>query len=152
MVSKIARSLIFFFILMISCINCKKTPTTPEFEDITRPRIWVNVSDLSFTATQGGESPSSQTLQVKNSGIGTLNYSISCDIDFVSVSPPSGSSTDNVIEHRVSVDIGGIGEGNYSGSITISDQDAAQYDLNSKTCYHKIPPALPLYHHYPSQQ
>lgn len=125
MVSKIARSsLIFFFILLISNINCKKTPTTPEFEDITRPRIWVNVSDMSFTATQGGANPSSQILQVKNSGIGTLSYTISCDIDFVSVSPASGSSTDNVIEHTVSIDIRGISEGNYNGNITISDPSA----------------------------
>jgi hypothetical protein len=125
LVSKIVQSsLIFFFILLISNINCKKTPTTPEFEDITRPRIWVNVSDMSFTATQGGASLSSQTLQVKNSGIGTLSYAISCDIDFVSVSPAGGSSTDNVIEHTVTVDIRGISEGNYSGNITISDPSA----------------------------
>jgi len=125
MASKIVRSsLIFFFILLISYINCKKTPTTPEFEDITRPRIWVNVSDMSFSATQGGASPSSQTLQVKNSGIGTLNYTISCDIDFVSVSPASGSSTDNVVEHTVSVDIRGVSEGNYNGNISISDPSA----------------------------
>ena len=125
MASKIVRSsLIFFFIFLISNINCKKTPTTPEFEDITRPRIWVNVSDMSFTATQGGASLSSQTLQVKNSGIGTLSYAISCDIDFVSVSPAGGSSTDNVIEHTVTVDIRGISEGNYSGNITISDPSA----------------------------
>jgi len=125
MASKIVRSsLIFFFIFLISNINCKKTPTTPEFEDITRPRIWVNVSDMSFSATQGGASPSSQTLQVKNSGIGTLNYTISCDIDFVSVSPASGSSTDNVVEHTVSVDIRGVSEGNYNGNISISDPSA----------------------------
>jgi len=130
MVTKIARSsLIFFFILLISNINCKKTPNTPEFEDITRPKIWVNVSDVSFTATQGGASPSSQTLQVKNSGIGTLNYSISCDVDLVSVSPASGSSTDNVIEHTVSVDIRGISEGNYSGNITISEPVAGNNPL-----------------------
>ena len=130
MVSKIARSsLIFFFISLIFNINCKKTPTSPELEDITRPRIWVNVSGMSFIATQEGASPSSQTLQVKNSGIGALNYSISCDVDFVSVSPASGSSTDNVIEHTVSVDIRGISEGNYSGNITISDPSAGNSPL-----------------------
>ena len=121
--------LIFFFILLISNINCKKTPTTPELEDITRPRIWVNVSGMSFIATQEGASPSSQTLQVKNSGIGTLNYSISCDVDLVSVSPASGSSTDNVIEHTVSVDIRGISEGNYSGNINISEPSAGNSPL-----------------------
>jgi hypothetical protein len=126
MVSKVVRSsLIFFLILLFSNINCKKTPTTPEFEDITRPRIWVNVSNMSFTASQGGESPSSQTLKVKNSGIGTLSYNITCDIDFVGVSPASGSSTDNVTEHTVSADIRGIGEANYNGNITISDPNAA---------------------------
>ncbi|NIM58547.1 MAG: hypothetical protein GTO16_06345 [Candidatus Aminicenantes bacterium] len=125
MVSKVVRSsLIFLFILLISNINCKKTPTTPEFEDITRPRIWANVSNMSFTATKGGATASSQNLHVKNSGIGTLNYTISCDIDFVSVSPASGSSTDNVIEHTVSADIRGVSEGNYNGNITISDSNA----------------------------
>jgi len=125
MVTKVIRtSLIFFFILLISNINCKKTPTTPEFEDITRPRIWVDISNMSFTSIQGGANPSSQTLQVKNSGIGTLNYTISCDVDFVSVSPESGSSTDNVNEHTVSADIRGVSEGNYNGSITISDPNA----------------------------
>lgn len=125
MVSKVLRaSLIFFFILLVSNINCKKAPTTPEFEDITRPRIWVDISNMSFISTQGGANPSSQTLQVKNSGIGTLNYTISCDVDFVSVSPESGSSTDNINEHIVSADIRGVSEGNYNGSITISDSNA----------------------------
>jgi hypothetical protein len=125
MASKIARlSLILFFILLISGINCKKNPTGPELEDITSPRIWVNVSSISFTATQGGASPSSQNLQVKNSGIGTLNYTISCNLNFVSISPASGSSTDVVNEHTVSMDIRGMSEGNYNGNITISDSEA----------------------------
>jgi len=79
---------------------------------------------MSFATSQGGANPSSQTLQVKNSGIGTLSYNISCDIDFVGVSPASGSSTDNITEHTISADIRGISEGNYNGNITISDPNA----------------------------
>jgi len=121
----IPLTLIFPFILFISNISCKKTPTTPDLEDLTQPVIWTNVSDMSFTATEGGPNPSSQTLQIKNSEVGTLNYTISGDAGWLSVYPTSGSSTGNVNEHTVSVDISGLSEGNYSGKITITDPNAS---------------------------
>lgn len=122
---KIIRfALIFSLLFFIPPLSCKKTPTSPDTGQITNPAIWMNVSEMSFTATEGGANPSSQTLQVRNSGAGTLNYTISCDVDCVSVSPTSGSSTGNVNEHTVSVDIGGQSEGNYSGTITITCANA----------------------------
>ena len=125
---------VFFFLLLISIfisvsISCKKTPTSPDLDEITNPVIWINVSEMSFTATEGGPDPSSQTLQVKNSGAGNLSYTISCDMDCVTISPTSGSSTGNVNEHTVSIDISGLSQGNYSAKITISDSNAANSPL-----------------------
>lgn len=124
---KILRlTLIFPFIVIIiygSC--CKgKTPTGPDLDEVTNPAIWTDASSMSFTATEWGADPSSQTLQVKNSGAGTLDYSISDDADWLSVSPTSGSSTGGINEHTVSVNIGGLSQGNYSGKITITDSNA----------------------------
>jgi len=123
---KIMRlALIFSFIVIIFHGSCGKTPTSPDVEDVTNPAIWVNVSSMSFTATMGGTNPSSKTLQVKNTSAGTLNYTISDDADWLSVSPTGGSSTDSINEHTVSADISGLSEGNYSGTISITDSNAA---------------------------
>ena len=100
--------LLFLFLLIISIINCKKTPTTPDAELLTRPIIWMNLFDLAFTATKTGSNPSSRVLQVKNAGQGSLCYTISDDSDWLTVSPPEGTSTGEVIEHSVSIDKSGL--------------------------------------------
>lgn len=115
----------FSFLLLISINTCKKkTPTSPDLDEFTKPKIWINISAMSFTATESGLNPDSQTLQVKNSGAGTLNYSISDDANWLSVLPSSGSSTGNIIEHTVSVDISGLIANKYSGTISITASNA----------------------------
>lgn len=115
-------TLIFsFIVIVIYGICCKgKTPTSPDLPDVENPTIWVNVSEISFTATESGENPASKILQVKNSGAGTLTYSMSCDMNCVIISPASGTSNGSVNEHTVSTDISGQSQGNYSGTITIT--------------------------------
>lgn len=88
------------------------------------PRIWVNLSEFSITAYEGGANPSSQTLQVRNSGVQTLNYTISYEPDWLIVFPTSGTSSTNINVHTVSVDIGGLIEGEYYGTITITEDNA----------------------------
>jgi len=100
--------LIFSFLFIISIISCKKTPTTPDAELLTRPIIWLNLFDLAFTASKAGSNPSSQVLQVKNAGQDSLCYSISDDSDWLTISPPGGTSTGEIIEHSVSIDKSGL--------------------------------------------
>jgi hypothetical protein len=116
--------LTFSCLLFIIHFNCKKTPTSPDLDEVTKPKIWLNVSEISFTATEAGANPNSQTLQVRNSGGGTLNYSMSYDAAWLNVSPTSGSSTNNVNEHTVSVNIISLREGDYSGKIKIASSNA----------------------------
>jgi hypothetical protein len=115
----------FSFLLLISINTCKKkTPTTPDLDEVTKPKIWINVSAMSFAATESGLNPGSQTLQIKNSGVSTLNYSISDDANWLSILPSSGSSNGNIIEHTVSVDISGLIAKKYSGTISITASNA----------------------------
>jgi hypothetical protein len=88
------------------------------------PEIWVSTNQMSFTAEQGGSNPSSQTFQVRNSGAGTLNYQITWDEAWMSVSPDSGSSGGANRTHRVSINKAGLTEGTYRGTITVSDANA----------------------------
>jgi hypothetical protein len=103
----------------------QKVGVTLTLSKQTPPEISVTPSSLTFSGKEGGSSPSSQNIRVKNTGEGTLNYSISDDADWLSVSPDSGTSTGGENSHTVSVNISGIGEGSYTGTISISDSNAS---------------------------
>jgi len=117
----------FLAILVLFCkIDCKKNPTTPDVQDLTRPVIWVDSYELVFIATATGPNPSSQVLKVKNSGQRTLNYTLSTEASWLSLTPPSGSSSGQIIEHLVSVDKKDLEatDEEYSTEIIISCEEA----------------------------
>jgi len=55
------------------------------------PYFHVDPDSLSFEAEDFGANPAAQKIKVKNSGTGTLNYTVSADKSWISVSPTSGS-------------------------------------------------------------
>jgi len=72
------------------------------------PSIELDRSSLSFTGDQ------EKIFNVRNSGEETLNYQISDDQTWISVSPESGSSTGEWDEITTTVDTSGLGSGNYT--------------------------------------
>ena len=109
-----------FFVLTTS--HCKKSPITPDTEALIRPIIWLNSTEVSFTAFESGPNPSGQTLKIKNSGQNTLKYEISHDADWVSVEPPSGTSSSQMNEHTIVIDKSGLAaqDADYTAIITVS--------------------------------
>jgi Viral BACON domain/Cohesin domain len=89
------------------------------------PTIVVSRSSLSFSAQAGGGSPSPQTIGIRNGGTGTLTYAIAWDAAWLSVAPASGSSTGQENTHQVNVNSGGLSQGSYSGTITVTASGAA---------------------------
>jgi hypothetical protein len=89
----------------------------------TSPTIGVSPASLS-TSTYTGSSPSSQTFTVQNTGAGTLNYSISDNQTWLSVSPASGTSTGPANTHTVTYATTGLAAGTYNATITITDANA----------------------------
>jgi hypothetical protein len=87
------------------------------------PTISLSTSSLS-PSTNEGSSPSNDSFTVSNSGDGTLNYSISDDASWLSVSPTSGSSTGEADTVTVSYSTAGLSPDNYSATITVSDPNA----------------------------
>jgi len=118
--------LIIFAILSITSISCKKTPTTPDINSLTLPVIWLNTFEVSFTTSETGHNPSNQILKIKNSGPGTLNYTISDDADWMTITPASGSSSGQIVEHTISVDKTSLAARNkeYSATITVTSPNA----------------------------
>ena len=81
-------------------------------------------SSFNFDAVEGEDDLESRTLEIWNSGIGTLNWSISDDADWLSVSPSSGSSAGERDEVSISIDISGLDVDDYDATISISAQGA----------------------------
>lgn len=83
----------------------------------TSPAIGVSPSSLSFTATAGGANPASQSLNITNTGGGTLNWTATDNATWLSVSPTSGTAPSTA---TVSVNTSGLAAGTYNGTISIS--------------------------------
>lgn len=115
--------------ITITDANASNSPQTVNVSlNITKeqpPEIWVSATSLTFSATEGGSNPSSQTIRIKNSGEQTLNYTISDDANWLSVNPSSGSSTGAENTHTVSVNISGLSAGTHNAIITVSDTNAS---------------------------
>ena len=81
------------------------------------PTIGVSPSSLSFSATAGGANPANQSLNISNTGGGTLNWTATSNQTWLSVSPTSGTAPSTA---TVSVNVTGLAAGTYNGAITIS--------------------------------
>lgn len=98
-------------------------PTQPA--PASPPTIAFSPSSLSFSAEEGGANPSSQTLNIWNSGGGTLDWTVTADANWVSLSPTSGSSDGETDRITVLADTYGMDAGNYASIITISAPGAS---------------------------
>ncbi|MCK4719217.1 hypothetical protein KAU08_01085, partial [bacterium] len=102
-------ALIATVFLLLLPINCKKGIVTPE----ELPVIWVYMSSLSLSSAALGPNPTDRVLTIKNSGYDTLSYSISDDasfynMDWLAISPGSGSSSGQEVHHLVSINKEGL--------------------------------------------
>lgn len=95
-------------IMLFAVLTCKKNPTIPNAEVLTRPVIWVNMFEMTFAASAVGGNPAAQILKVKNSGKQSLSYSISSDQDWISVLEDTGTSNGDTNEHSVLINKNGL--------------------------------------------
>ena len=91
---------------------------------VADPTIAYTPSSFGFTATKGGSNPATQTLSIRNSGGGILDWVVSDDAAWLSLSSTSGSSTGETDEVIASVVISGMSAGSYIATITISASGA----------------------------
>lgn len=95
-------------------------PSAPAVS--TNPAIGTSPTSLSFTAQQGGSNPSTQTLNISNTGGGTLSWSASDSMAWLSLSPASGTGAGAV---TVSVTTGVLTAGSYTGTVILSAPGAS---------------------------
>jgi hypothetical protein len=83
------------------------------------PSLTVSPSSLSFSGTQGGPNPASQTMDITNAETsgGTMSWTAASNQSWLSVTPGSGNAPSTV---TVSIATSGLAQGNYSGTVTIT--------------------------------
>jgi len=86
------------------------------------PIIAVSPSSFVFNAIAGGSNPASKTLTITNTGQSMLNWSVSNSESWLSLAPSTGTDSGDV---TVSVDITGLGFGDYVDTILVTDPNAS---------------------------
>jgi M6 family metalloprotease-like protein len=107
--------------------------------------ISVSPSTLANHNRPGQNAPS-QNFQVWNSGIGTLNYTITTDQVWLGVNPASGSSTGEQDSITVTYDTAALPKGTYQGIITVNAAGLSpvQIPVNLKVAGGQLVPAFNL--------
>jgi hypothetical protein len=89
----------------------------------TSPSISLSTSSLTNSCDEGTDA-SSQSFTVANGGAGTLEYAIAASHSWFSISPSTGTSTGEADTITVMYDTDALAAGSYSGTITVSDNEA----------------------------
>jgi hypothetical protein len=110
----------------------------------------IAISPAAFNLTFEEESnPANQGFQIWNAGINTLNYTLAETLNWLTVSPGTGSSTDNTERqtHTLSFSTTSLPVGQHSGVITLSAPGAGNTPVNISvnldiTERDRIPPTI----------
>ena len=99
-------------------------------------------SSFDFAALDGGDSPLSQTLQIRLDGWGMMAWSVSDDADWLELEPASGFSYGETDEVQLAVDQTGLPLGQYSATLTIEAPGAVNSPLLIPVTLDVVTPAL----------
>ena len=92
--------------------------------DVRKPVIGIDPNRFDFTLPLGGPDPEPQMLSIWNDDIGTLDWQITVDCNWLDASPNEGSSTGEVNEVMLHVDMSALIPGLHNCTLTITDPTA----------------------------
>ncbi len=99
--------------------------TIPVTLTVTAAAPTISRSPAALTPScTAGNNAAAQTFTIANSGGGTLNYSITDNVSWLSCSPTSGTSTGEVDTINVTYTTSGLSAGTYDATITITASGA----------------------------
>ena len=105
-----------------------------------QPVLSVSPTTLTMTAPQGTTAPATSSVNVTNSGGGTLSFSISSDAAWLSVTPATGSAPQIL---QVSASPSGLLVNTYTGHLTITAMGAQGSPATVTVTFNVAPPPPP---------
>lgn len=134
--------------LIVSSTNADNSPQKVSVTytvTAPAPHISLTPTSLSFTAVKGAALPSSQPLTIKNTGGGTLNWSVtdSCSVsDWLNENPMSGTTgAGSNSSVNVQPNTTNLAPGTYSCTITVSSTNADNSPQTVSVNYYITEPA-----------
>ncbi|TLY16885.1 MAG: hypothetical protein E6K69_03110 [Nitrospirae bacterium] len=106
--------------ITVTATGATNTPqTVPLTLTVTAapPTIGLSLTSILFTGVQSGANPTNQTLSFTNTGGGTLNWSVSDNSAWLTLSPASGTVPGST---TMSVNTSGLTAGTYNATITVT--------------------------------
>lgn len=100
-----------------------------EFTSAPVPIIVLSSAKFSFAAYEGGENPQEQLLGIYNGGSGTLLWEVFENCPWLNVYPNAGSSTNQVNNVTLGVDIASLRWGKYTCEALVSDPCASNREV-----------------------
>ena len=88
--------------------------------------IAVSPASLQFSYTAGGTAPAAQSVQVTNSGGGTLAWTATASQSWLTVTPTSGTAPDSL---SIGVSPSSLAAGTYTGNVQIASSGASNTPL-----------------------
>ena len=107
--------------ITLSATGAPSVTVPVAFTVTATPTINLSPSSLSYAATQGAANPANQNISLTNSG-GTLNWTVSDNASWLTVSPASGSGSSML---TTSVNTTGLATGTHTATITVSATGAS---------------------------
>lgn len=113
--------------ITIAATGATNTPQTVTVTlTVTAPAtpatIGFSPTSMGFTATQGGANPTGQALAISNTGGGTLNWTVSDNASWLTMSPTSGTGSGT---STATIATTGLTPGTYSATITVTASGAS---------------------------
>jgi hypothetical protein len=107
------------------------------------PDPFLQVEPQSFGFTIEGQNPDPVTFVVRNIGEKVLNYEISVDSDWMTVTPTSGNlKKDDEDELQLTVDARTVDEGVHTGTITFTSNEAINSPLTASVTLDVLAPPI----------
>jgi hypothetical protein len=85
------------------------------------PILTLSSTSIAFSAVPSGPDPTPATVNLTNTGTGTLSYTTGSDAAWLTVTPPSGSAPSSL---QVSAAAAGLSVGSYTGHVTVTASGA----------------------------
>jgi len=107
---------------MLFIVNANGIPSIASFVRVPdAPVLSVSPSSLSLSVMAGGANPPPASLNVGDLVPGSMTFTASSDVRWLSVLPTSGAAPQNV---QVSASVTGLAPGSYTGHVTIAASGA----------------------------
>lgn len=112
--------------ITITATGATNTPQTVAVQFIIQaapvpPAIGLSATSFTFTSGVNG-TPASQTLNITNTGGGTLSYTVSENTEWLTVAPLTGTAPSAV---TLSVSTVGLAAGTYTGTVSVASTGAS---------------------------